>query len=423
MSQPSPNKRTRTILIVLLLLLLVLLLLLLGRCKKSPTPTPPPDAVSSTPQTSASASSPNAPATESAEVLTPATIQLRAHTVAGSTFTALWTGPDNPGDYLAIAQPDAPANTYETYAETKHGRSLELTAPIKPGAYEVRYVALRSKKILGRTPLHVAPATATLNAAPQAPLDTAIAVTWTGPNNKDDFVTIVAAGTPDTGYGHYSETKQGSPATIKTPGNAGDAEIRYVTGQGRQILARRPLKITTPETVIDAPAEVIAGTPVSVTWTGPDNRGDYLTIVPPDAAANVYHNYTDASKGSPLTITAPIEPGAFEIRYVAAQGKNVLARRPLKVVAAEIEIDAPTQAAAGAPVSIRWAGPNNRGDYLTIVIAGTPDGQYAAYADTTRGTPLSIKAPAKPGPAEIRYMSGQGAKVLARRPLEVIAAP
>jgi hypothetical protein len=418
MSQPSPNKRTRTILIILLLPLLALILLLLGRCKKSAAPTP--DAPAPAPQSAAAPSSPNAPPTEPAEILTPATIQLRTHTVAGSAFTVIWTGPDNPGDYLTIARTDAPATAYETYAETKLGRTLELTAPIEPGAYEVRYVALRSKKILGRTPLHVAPASATLNAVPAAPLDTAVSVTWTGPNNKDDFLTIVPAGTPDSGYGHYSETKQGSPATIKTPGKAGDAEIRYVTGQGRKVLARRPLKITTPETSISAPAEAIAGAPVSVTWIGPDNRGDYLTIVPTGAAANVYQNYTDASKGSPLSITAPIEPGAFEIRYVAAQGKNVLARRPIKIVAAEIEIDAPAQATAGSPVSIRWAGPNNRGDYLTIVVAGTPDGQYAAYADTTRGTPLSIKAPAKPGPAEIRYMSGQGAKVLARRPIEII---
>jgi Ca-activated chloride channel family protein len=418
----SPKNRKRTILLVLLLLLLALIALLFTRCKKEPAaPLPPP---SSAPSSSPTASdpAPAAPTTateEPAEILTPATIQLHAHTMAGSAFSAVWTGPDNKGDYLAIAKPDAPATAYETYAETKHGRTLELTAPIEPGAYEVRYIANRSKTILGRTPLHVAPITATLNAPASAHLNTPITVVWTGPNNENDFLTIVPPDAPDDAYDKYTNTAKGSPATLVTPAKTGRAEIRYVTGQGRKILYRRAIDITAPETTITAPAEVIAGTPVVIDWTGLASQGDYLTIVPPDAKPGVYQNYTDASKGTSLTVTAPIEPGAYEIRYAAAQGKTILARRPIKVVAAKIELTAPAEAAAGSPVSVQWTGPNNKGDYLTIVVKGTRDGDYAQYSDTQRGTPATIKAPAKPGPAEIRYMSGQGAKVLARRAIDI----
>jgi ribosomal protein L34 len=416
----SPKNHKRTILLILLLLLLALLLLLLHRCKKQPAPLPEPPAPSGSPAPSAAVSAtPSPPVPEPAEILTPATIQLRAHTMAGSAFSVIWTGPDNKGDYLAIAKPDAPSTAYESYAETKHGHTLELTAPIEAGGYEVRYIANRSKKILGRTPLHVAPISASLDAPASAHLNTPIAVTWTGPNNQNDFLTVVAPNAPDDAYDKYTETAKGSPATLVTPAQTGTAEIRYVTGQGRKILARRPITITSPETTITAPADVIAGTPVLITWTGLASKGDYLTIVPPDAKPGVYQNYSDASKGSPLTINAPIEPGTYEIRYAAAQGKTILARRPLKVTAAEIDLNAPAEAAAGSPVAVQWAGPNNKGDYLTIVVKGTRDGEYAHYSDTHRGTPATIKAPAKPGPAEIRYMSGQGAKVLARRAIEV----
>jgi Ca-activated chloride channel family protein len=416
----SPKNHKRTILLILLLLLLALLALLFTRCKKQPAPTPQPPAPSASPApTAATPTTPSPASDEPAEILTPATIQLRAHTMAGSAFSALWTGPDNKGDYLAIAKPDAPATAYETYAETKHGRTLELTAPIEPGAYEVRYLANRSKTILGRTPLHVTPITATLNAPASAHLNTPITVNWTGPNNENDFITIVSPDARDDAYDNYTLTAKGSPATLVTSAKPGRAEIRYVTGQGRKILYRRAIDITAPETTLAAPAEVIAGTPVAIAWTGLASQGDYVTIVPPDAKPGVYQNYSDAAKGSSLTVTAPIEPGTYEIRYAAASGKTILARRPIKIVAAEIELDAPATATAGQPVSIRWAGPNNKGDYLTIVAQGTRDGEYAHYSDTHRGTPATIKAPAKPGPAEIRYMSGQGAKVLARRPIEV----
>ncbi len=421
-ASPAPNKRIRTILLILLLLLLVLLLLLLPRCKKTPpAPEPLPPTTSPAPTlTTAAPATPTVADAEPAEVFTPATIQLRAHTMAGAKFSVTWTGPDNKGDYLAIAKPDAPASAYETYAETKHGRTLELTAPIEPGAYEVRYLANRSKTILGRTPLHVTPIAATLNAPASAHLNTPITVNWTGPNNENDFLTIVAPDAPNSAYGKYTETAKGSPATLVTPNQTGRFEIRYVTGQGRQVLYRRAIDITAPKTTLDAPAEVIAGSPVSIAWTGVASKGDYVTIVPSDAKPGVYQNYSDASKGSTLTINAPIEPGTYEIRYAAGNGKTILARRPINVVAAVIELDAPATAKAGEPVSIRWAGPNNKGDYLTIVVQGTRDGEYAHYSDTHRGTPATIKAPAKPGPAEIRYMSNQGAKVLARRPIEIV---
>jgi Ca-activated chloride channel family protein len=89
-------------------------------------------------------------------------------------------------------------------------------------------------------------------------------------------------------------------------------------------------------------------------------------------------------------------------------------------VAAEITLEAPEEVTAGTLVSIKWKGPNNQGDYITIVPKSLPDGQYAGYTDAVRGSPLAVECPEEAGPAEIRYMSGQGAKVLARRPLNVV---
>ena len=81
-----------------------------------------------------------------------------------------------------------------------------------------------------------------------------------------------------------------------------------------------------------------------------------------------------------------------------------------------------SSAAPGEEVEVRWSGPNNRGDYITLVPEITPDGQYGNYSNASRGSPLKLTAPKGAGRAELRYMSGQGAKVLARRTIE-IAAP
>ena len=41
--------------------------------------------------------------------------------------------------------------------------------------------------------------------------------------------------------------------------------------------------------------------------------------------------YTYTRSGSPLTVKAPKEPGNYELRYVTAQDKKVLARLPITV--------------------------------------------------------------------------------------------
>ena len=415
MSKP----KRRLIVVLILLVAIVIIALLLGRCSRQPSVVTPPIA---TPEktTPPPASVPASAAVPAAEVLTPAPVKAPESVPAGALFKVEWTGPNNVGDYVTIVKPDASPSTYQNYAETRHGSPLEMTAPIEAGSYELRYVANQSKTILGRAPITIAETKATLNAPDEAVLGTEISVSWTGPNNPGDYITAVPLATPDGHYGNYTETKKGSPLTLKMPVDSGDAELRYMTGQGARVLGRRPIKITMPEVSLSAPDRVEAGATFKASWTGPNNAGDYVTIVPKDLPDGRYANYLETAKGPTLNLVALITPGPAELRYMTGAGARVLARRPIEIVAAKVTLEAPDQVTAGAVVSITWTGPANRGDYITIVPATTPDGQYARYADASKGSPLKVESPIKPGANEIRYMSGQGAKVLARRPLQTV---
>jgi Ca-activated chloride channel family protein len=141
--------------------------------------------------------------------------------------------------------------------------------------------------------------------------------------------------------------------------------------------------------------------------------------VPKTTPDGQYGNYADAVKGSPLKVTAPIRPGAAEIRYMSGQGAKVLGRRPIAIVAAKIAMKAPGESAAGGVVSIEWTGPNNAGDYFTIVSKASKDGTVFKMTNTARGSPLKVDAPKERGACEIRYMSGQGNLVLARADIEL----
>jgi hypothetical protein len=256
---------------------------------------------------------------------------------------------------------------------------------------------------------------ATLEVPAQVNAGVSFAVKWTGPNNAKDYITIVRKDAAAHLYKNYEDTSKGSPLSLLAPIETGDWEVRYVTDRSKTVLARAPLLVVANEVTLAAPPEVVAGTVVTATWTGPNNAGDYLTLVPKGLPDGQYGNYAYTTKGSPLTLTAPIADGDAELRYMTGQGAKVLHRIPVRVIAAKIELNAPGTAVAGSKVSVTWSGPNNVGDYITLVPQSLPDGQYASYANTDAGSPLTLVALKSAGLAEIRYMSGQGAKVLLRR--------
>lgn len=422
MSQNAPSHRRRNaaIIIVVLLILIIVLLLLLTKCEPQAASAPKPPTQPSTPvATQPTPAAPTTTAGQPVETLTPATVTPPAVVAAGTAFPVTWTGPDNRGDFVTIVRADATATTAPSYQETARGPSLQLTAPMEPGAYEVRYVTGRSRTILGRAPIQVNPVTSSVQGPAEVTIGTPFTVRWIGPDNKGDYVTIVAKGAPDNQYGSYQETSKGATLTLTAPTQEGDAELRYVAGQGRTVLARAALKVVAAAVKVTAPEQAIAGSRFEISWTGPNNAGDYLTVVPVATPDGQYANYIDVSKKSPAELLAPIEPGKAEVRYVTGQGRRVLARAPITIVAATVTLTAPEQAQVGKPVAIEWTGPNNPGDYITVVPKATADGRFAAYTITTAGSPLSVKCPAEAGEAEIRYMTGQGGKVLARRAIKI----
>jgi Ca-activated chloride channel homolog len=357
-----------------------------------------------------------------AEDLSPATITVPPEVQAGADFSVTWTGPNNPGDYLCIVPRGAAEDAYENTAYTRQGSPLTMTALLDAGPVEVRYIAGRSRKVLGRAALTITPVGVTLSAADQSIAGAPLHVTWSGPNNRGDYITIVPKSAADDTYSRYHDTEKGSPATLTTPIEPGEAEIRYISGQGRRVLARRPLRIVPAVITLNAPADAVAGSIVEVAWTGPNHDGDFLVIMPKSAADGAWRRTAPTRQGSPAKLTVPIEPGDGEVRYISGEGHKVLARRALKVTAAEVALEGPDEAIAGSSVEITWSGPNHPEDFLVVVPKSAADGAWQRTTAARNGSPAKLTVPIEPGAGEIRYLSGVGHKVLARRPMQIVAA-
>ena len=137
------------------------------------------------------------------------------------------------------------------------------------------------------------------------------------------------------------------------------------------------------------------------------------------AAAGCNVTVGDNTEGS---LTAPAEPGLYEVRYVLNEGGRTLATAPVEVVEAELTVTGPATVRAETEFRVKWSASVHPEDYVTIVPAGADAGTYTTYVSVRDKLEGDLKAPAEPGLYEVRYVLNEGARTLASHDLEVVQA-
>jgi hypothetical protein len=268
-----------------------------------------------------------------------ASVSAPAQVALGARFKVNWSGPDNPRDFVTIVKAGAAERSYQAYEYTSKGKTLEFSAPEQPGQYEIRYLTGSQYHTLARAPLTVGGVDVSVKAPPQVAAGARFQVNWTGPDNARDFVTVVKAGAAEKSFDRYQYTSTGKTLTFSAPDVPGQYEIRYSSGQQYLTLARAPLTVTAVTGSLTSPASVIAGATFKVSWKGPDNPRNFITVVPKGAregASSSNYFYTTPQQ-NPGSLLAPLAPGAYEVRYATAEKYLTLAKADLAVTPAASE--------------------------------------------------------------------------------------
>ncbi|QGX99395.1 VWA domain-containing protein [Roseovarius faecimaris] len=248
------------------------------------------------------------------------------------------------------------------------------------------------------------------------------AVSWSPVLGKDDYVSIVPAGSEDGTYGNYTVTRDKTEGSLRAPADAGLYELRYVDRSTTATLGAAPIEIVEPEITISAPEGVITGAAFEVSYTGAVNKDDYVTIVPVGADERSYGNYQTVRDKSERTLRAPAEPGLYEVRYILREGNKTMARTSVEVTLAEVTISGPASVQTGQPFTVSYTGAVHEDDYVTIVPLGADEGSYGNYQTVRDRTERDLKAPAEPGMYELRYILREGNKTMASAAIEVTDA-
>jgi hypothetical protein len=345
-----------------------------------------------------------------------------ANAKIGSEVAVTVSGSTNPRDFVTIVAVGSRDGTYDAY-QYVNKPALKLQAPSKPGDYEIRLLGAASPyPTLASKPLKVESVSASLDAPAEVAAGAPFQVKWAGPNNARDYIGIGDADPKKRAYISYIYTNRGSPITLNAPDEPGEYELRYFLAADNEVVARKPITVRGVSASISVPAKVAAGSSFDVNWQGPNNPRDFITIVATGTPAKRYDYYAFTAKGNPLKLLAPDQAGEYEVRYLSAQSYATLASAKLTVAANTASLEAAEQAVAGTAFAIKWSGPNNPRDYITIVPKGAREGGSGNYAYTAKGNPLNLLAPIEQGEYELRYATGQSHSTLARRAIRILPA-
>ncbi|MBJ2153186.1 VWA domain-containing protein [Paracoccus sp. IB05] len=368
-------------------------------------------------------------ATTAVEVIDAAvTVSAPAQVAVGSAFTVTWEADGlHPRDYVTIVPMGAEDGAYTDYDRMEGQTEGRLRAPAEPGLYEVRLQMEQIGRVLARTSIEVVDVEVSVSAPAQVAVGSAFTVTWEADGlHPRDYVTIVPMGAEDGAYTDYNRMEGQTEGRLRAPAEPGLYEVRLQMEQIGRVLARTPIEVVEGNVTVSGPDRLRASSDLTISWTGAIHPRDYVTIVPVGTAEGEYGDYRRIDSATQVKMTAPTEPGAYEIRYHLDIDNRVMARHPFEVLAADAALDdgaglvAPATAKPGETITVTWtASQDGRDQRVALARADQADFSWISATSSVEGNSLDLTLPDSPGTYELRFLDLTDRKVLGRSIIEV----
>ena len=116
----------------------------------------------------------------------------------------------------------------------------------------------------------------------------------------------------------FAVTACADDSATTTTASTVDAPVDAVTTTAPEPTVAESTTTTefTGEITITPPDEIRTSSEFMVTWTGPNQGSDFITIVPFGADDGANTTFFNTEPGEEGVLLAPTEPGEYELRYV-----------------------------------------------------------------------------------------------------------
>ncbi len=358
-------------------------------------------------------------------------------------MTVGWEGPGDKFDRIQIHDPNANSGEGKVIRiQTLHttdvaSRELQIRVPASPGLYELRYYHSNQKKFLAVHEFEATPVEVAILAPDSVPIAKMITVEWIGPGAKYDSIWLWDPSAKGGEGRKVREVRlrQGdfekNALALPAPGKPGTYELWYWNGDDKTALATRPLEVTDALVQMETEPPHAAGSMIKIDWIGPGARYDEVQLWDPQAKGGDGKKLfskrlrQDDFDNQQVTLPAPAEAGAYELRYWNGDNNLIIASQPIDIDEVEVSLVALDQIEAARPINVIWEGPGARYDEVQLWDLSAKGGEgKKLFSKRVRQGDFENKAVTLPGPAnggeyELRYYNGDSRLVMVTRPITV----
>ncbi len=363
----------------------------------------------------------------------------------GRTFKVEWQGPGERYDAIHLFDPRALNDEGKVLRKKSlrnddfENRTATLTAPARPGEYELRYWNGDNRQVMATTTLIVIDADVAVTAPESIESGRTIKAQWIGPGGRYDSIQLYD---PDANNGEgkvlrhknlRNDDFENRIISMPAPVKPGQYLLRYWNGENKTVLAETPIEVIAAEVGITAPDSLEAGRTIQIEWVGPGGRYDAIELFDPNGAngagkvlrrKSLRNDDFDNRKAS---LPGPAKAGTYSLRYWNGDNKTVLTTRDIKITAPVVSLEAPAQIGQAETITVTWQGPGANYDAVRLFDPSARGGsgqkvrEKRLRNDDFDNQRASMAAPAKTGDYELQYWNGDNKMVLATRPITVVA--
>lgn len=178
------------------------------------------------------------------------------------------------------------------------------------------------------------PREAFFDIGPKAEAGYTYTISYKGTAKGSDYAGFTKRGAPpprtSASYSVIGGTseKGNNPFSMTAPTEPGEYDLILVL-PSKGVVERQPIEVVPASSGFDAIGSVAAGKRFNLTWRGPNQTSQRIVIAKPEDPGKVYSQSWDYAlhKNGKMGLTAPAEPGIYELRYLSSSYEIMFSRK------------------------------------------------------------------------------------------------